>query len=160
MQMYRDVTKDEILLCGRKTYESLPEQAIKDRSILVFSRNPEYKVDDERNHIVVNSIDEFLKMKFAEDIFIIGGAEIYNLFLPRSDLILDNVCDFFVASDGKLTKIVADDLSFMLKEFGSEQIRCLDGVTSCLRYKEKTLKIESVINKIRGVVNSDRLEII
>lgn len=70
---------------GRATFESLPGKSpLKDRMNIVLSRNMEFH-PDYPDCIVCRTIDEVfnvLKNYDSEDIFIIGGEEIYKLFFP------------------------------------------------------------------------------
>lgn len=86
MKFFREKTKKHIIIMGRKTFESFPGQkALPHRLNIVITRQKNYQPD---NTVVVGSIDEainFAKTKteeFSEEIFIIGGGEIYKQTLP------------------------------------------------------------------------------
>ena len=72
---------------GRKTLESFPNSApLKNRTNIVLTRNPNYKVKDA---IVVHDMDELheeLKKYKSEDIYIIGGEKIYRQLLDECDV--------------------------------------------------------------------------
>jgi dihydrofolate reductase len=69
-------TKGHPVIMGRKTFESMVGPLPK-RINIVITRNPNYKSD---GIVVVNSLkDAILEgKKLDEDVFIIGGAEIYR----------------------------------------------------------------------------------
>jgi dihydrofolate reductase len=69
---------------GRKTFESFPKP-LPNRTHIIITRQKNYKVE---NCIVVNSIKEAIDASPKnEDIFIIGGAEIYNQSIDFADKI-------------------------------------------------------------------------
>jgi dihydrofolate reductase len=68
---------------GRKTWESLPG-LLPNRKHLVMSRRP-------RTDIETISKEEVLELADNEDIFIIGGGEIYRLFIDEAKEIFRTV---------------------------------------------------------------------
>lgn len=72
---------------GRKTYESIG-RPLPNRTTVVISRQQDLKIE---GVILAHSVEEaILKAKSIsrDDIFIVGGAEIYQLSLPLADQIL------------------------------------------------------------------------
>ena len=56
MKFFRETTKGNIVIMGRKTLESFPQgQPLKNRVNMVITKNPNYKVKDA---VVVHSIEE------------------------------------------------------------------------------------------------------
>ena len=81
-----DENKINAVIMGRKTWESL-SKPLANRLNIVITSNKYYKVENE-NVIVVHSIIAALycaNKPYIENIFIIGGANIYNTFL-QTDL--------------------------------------------------------------------------
>lgn len=101
-KLFKELTTGHVVVMGRKTYGSLPEQfkqsGLPDRTNIVMSRDEDY-VDDmndetgQFNHNIVftDSQPEFIMKHWAEGangkIFIIGGEEIYKLWMPFVDVI-------------------------------------------------------------------------
>ncbi len=89
MRFFKDKTKNHIVIMGRKTFESLPA-ALPHRLNIVISRQPDYKA---KGAIVVFSLDQALEIckqnipKYGEEIFIIGGGEIYKQSMSKVDKI-------------------------------------------------------------------------
>lgn len=89
----KNLTKDQVVVIGRKTYDSMVEYYQKSgrpmpgKMYLVVTRNQEYKTRF-ANAQVVGSLDEALEYaktnKIAE-IFAIGGGQIFTQLLPRTD---------------------------------------------------------------------------
>ena len=86
MAFFRNTTTGKVIVMGRKTLESFPNQKpLKNRTNIVISTKKDYKVD---GAIVVNSIDKALdeaKKYNTEDVYVIGGGAIYNQMLPYCD---------------------------------------------------------------------------
>ncbi len=86
MKFFKEKTLGKVVVMGRKTYESLPNKApLPERTNIVLTKNKEFTDD---RIIILHSVDavfEETKGYNDEDVFIIGGQEIYNLFLPYCD---------------------------------------------------------------------------
>lgn len=82
-KLFRDETLGKVVVMGRKTLESLPGgQPLYGRTTIVLTRNPEYKM---KGAVVCHSVREALQELegyASEDIFVAGGQEIYEAFLP------------------------------------------------------------------------------
>ncbi|HEY6817235.1 MAG TPA: dihydrofolate reductase, partial [Croceibacterium sp.] len=68
------------MIMGRKTFESFPAP-LKGRRHIVLTRNRDWSAPGAE---VVHTIDEALALAGAGDISVVGGAEIYALFMPRA----------------------------------------------------------------------------
>ena len=81
MQRFRSVTEGHVIIMGRKTYESIG-RLLPSRKHVVFTNNPDFKVDDTSVE-VVHSVEDVQKYVEDEDEnVVIGGAMIYGLLLP------------------------------------------------------------------------------
>lgn len=95
MKRFRKLTLNQVVIMGRKTYQSLPEkfQPLPKRINIVISHHfanqtPTIKrLANDTKLIFVNSIDEAIKKgkAFKREIFIIGGASIYKQTLSLAD---------------------------------------------------------------------------
>lgn len=81
----KTVTKGNITVVGRKTFEKLPKHLLDGRKIIVMSKNLEYKPIGVQ---VVNSLDEVLKMSLNFEVYVIGGEQIFNEFIKYADTML------------------------------------------------------------------------
>ena len=83
---FREETTGKVVVLGRKTLETFPQGLpLKNRTNIILSRNPEYKVKDA---IIVHSTEELKKelAKYSgEDIYIIGGESVYRELLVLCD---------------------------------------------------------------------------
>lgn len=82
MKRFKALTTGNTVLMGRKTFESLPKGALPNRRNIVLSRTQH----DFPGCDTYSSLDEALKhCSENEDIYIIGGAEVYAQALPLAD---------------------------------------------------------------------------
>ncbi len=82
LKHFKSVTSGHPVVMGRKTYESLG-RALPNRTNVVITRQPNLKIEGCE---VVHSLQEALSMfDHKEEIFIIGGAEIYAQALDIAD---------------------------------------------------------------------------
>ena len=87
MQFFKDTTKGHHILMGRKNFESIPMKfrPLPGRVNIVITRQDDYQADGTR---VFNTIEEgiqFARAAGEEELFIIGGAEIYNQTISQTD---------------------------------------------------------------------------
>lgn len=79
---FKAITTGHHIIMGRKTFESFPKP-LPNRTHVIITRQKDYKAT---GCIVVSSLEEALSVcPSNEDVFIIGGGEIYNLALPMAD---------------------------------------------------------------------------
>ena len=83
LKYFKEKTRGKVVVMGRTTFESLPgKKPLPDRVNIILSRNPDFSRED---CIVCRSMGELFKVLEGydmEDVFIIGGAEIYRQFEP------------------------------------------------------------------------------
>ena len=87
LQRFKALTTGHVIIMGRKTYESIGKP-LPNRTTIVITRQAEFNSE---GIITVHSLGEaILKAKSIsrEDIYIVGGAEIYQLSLAHADQIL------------------------------------------------------------------------
>ncbi len=110
MKMFKEVTSNHIVIMGRKCWESIPEKyrPLPNRTNVVITRNKDYKANGaEVRFDLVSTLNEFSYED--KDIFIIGGAEIYNeAFQYANNLYLTRVMTD-VHGDTYLTGLVESD---------------------------------------------------
>ena len=97
MKFFKETTMGHIVVMGKKTYESLPGD-LPGREMIVLSSS---YVNDE-NVETVNNINEILDryLDVDDEVFIIGGASIYNQFLKYANkLYLTEIDDTDVNAD-------------------------------------------------------------
>lgn len=89
MKFFRDTTKGKAIIMGRKTFESVGHPLPK-RLNVVVTRQKDYEA---KGGHVFSSIEDAIAFckkhtdEYGEEIFIIGGGEIYKQSLPLVDTI-------------------------------------------------------------------------
>lgn len=84
LKRFKKITMGHPIIMGRKTFESIGNP-LPGRTNIIITRDEHFKV---KNSIVVHSIDEAMergKQLDNEEIFVIGGGEIYNQALEQID---------------------------------------------------------------------------
>lgn len=84
MKHFKEKTMNNLVVMGRKTLESFPgKKPLINRTNLVLTRNTSYSANGVE---IFHSIEELRERIVGHDnVFIIGGGEIYREFLPYCD---------------------------------------------------------------------------
>lgn len=99
---FQKLTKGGIVICGRKTFDSIIKRngkPLSDRINVLLTRNKKYR--QQFNEFVFHDIDSILKGiktmgENDKDVYIIGGEQIYKLFLPYVDEVILTHVDKYV----------------------------------------------------------------
>ena len=91
LRRFKALTMGTVLVMGRKTFDSLPK-VLPGRRHIVITRDSGWRADGVE---VAHSVGEALAMAGPEAVSVIGGADIFALFLPLADRI-------------ELTEVLAD----------------------------------------------------
>lgn len=88
LKRFKELTTGHFVVMGRKTFESLPS-ALPSRTNVVVTRNKKYAVNDPCV-IIEHDIERLVSLyqgtgQQDKDIWVIGGSEIYEQFLPYAD---------------------------------------------------------------------------
>src|SRR3954465_7549819 len=89
MKFFKEKTTGHCIITGRKNYESIPEKfrPLPNRTNIVITRQKDYQAP---GAIVTDSIEKALELAEKsgdEEIFIIGGAEIFRQCINITDRI-------------------------------------------------------------------------
>jgi dihydrofolate reductase len=91
LKRFKAITMGTAMVMGRKTFESLPG-LLPARRHIVLSRDRHWRAEGAE---VAHSVDDALRLAGNEPVSVIGGADVFALFLPRADRI-------------ELTEVLAD----------------------------------------------------
>ena len=92
LKRFKAITMGKPILMGRKTFESIGKP-LPGRANIVLTRDPSWRAN---GVVVVGTAREAIACSHrADELAVIGGAEVYRLFLPLADVI-------------KLTRVEAD----------------------------------------------------
>lgn len=88
VERFKTLTTDQVVIMGRKTYESIPEKfrPLPHRVNIIVTRDENYQINN-KNVFVSHSIEDAITKakEFNKEIFIIGGAQIYKESLKYAD---------------------------------------------------------------------------
>ena len=91
LKRFKALTMGSVMVMGRKTFESLPG-LLPGRRHIVLTRDPDWQANGAE---VARSVDQAFELAGDERVSVIGGADIFALFMP-------------FASRVELTEVLAD----------------------------------------------------
>jgi dihydrofolate reductase len=83
LRQFKVTTMGAPMIMGRKTFESLPG-LLPGREHIVLTRDPRWK---KKGAKVVHDVEAAFALAAGDRVSVIGGAEIYRLFLPMAERI-------------------------------------------------------------------------
>ena len=91
LKRFKALTMGSAMIMGRRTFDSLPG-VLPGRRHIVLTRDRDWSAEGAE---VAHSVEEALALAGEEPVSIIGGAEIFDLFLPFADRIelTEVLCD-------------------------------------------------------------------
>jgi len=109
MKYFKEHTMDKVVVMGRRTLESMPgRRGLPKRINYVLTSNPDFEAE---RCITVNTEDE-LREKLSEygpdDVFLIGGATLYNKFYKMCDRLYVTKMDADLNADTFITNFDED----------------------------------------------------
>jgi dihydrofolate reductase len=99
MAFFRELTMGHPVVMGRRTWDSLPDRfrPLPGRRNIVVTRNAAWKAAGAER---AGSLEEALRLAGTdEQVFVIGGAEIYRAALPHADELVLTELELVVAGD-------------------------------------------------------------
>lgn len=86
MKHFVKVTTGDVVVMGRKTYESIPNRPLKNRLNIVLTRNKNYEAD---GAIVCHTKEEVMEAvkDVKKPVHIIGGVSLFEMFLDEVNLL-------------------------------------------------------------------------
>lgn len=95
MKHFKSLTEENVIVAGRKTYESFDVKPLPNRTNIVVTRGLKGIQDDGSYACDLEEAKELLE-KFGSElgIYIVGGGQIYKELLPYCDFIYATEVDF------------------------------------------------------------------
>ena len=122
-RQFKDLTTGHVVIMGRTSYEEIGHP-LPNRTNIVVSKT---KVFSGENLYTVKSLKEAIERAGQEEIFIAGGAELFQEALPLADKIYMTYVDMEVPDADRFFPI------FHEEEYKREEIEKVGGETSYLR---------------------------
>ena len=128
MKFFRDTTLGSTMLMGYKTYESLGSKPLPNRLNLVLTRKKDVEIKDDMMivHDLEKTINDFKQNYPNDDLYIIGGASVYNKSLELGlvdEVLITIVWETIKDADTKVElSLIFDNLPYKekIKEFIAE----------------------------------------
>ena len=83
LKHFKEITSGHTVIMGRKTFESLPKGPLPNRRNMVVSRNSGLKI--EGAEVYPSPDAAFMGLIDENEVFVIGGGQIYRQVLPVAD---------------------------------------------------------------------------
>lgn len=122
-RQFKDLTTGHVVIMGRTSYEEIGHP-LPDRTNIVVSKT---KVFSGENLFTVKSLKEAIERAGQEEIYIAGGAEIFQEALPLAEKIYMTYVDMEVPDADRFFP------NFPEEEYNREEIEKVGGETSYLR---------------------------
>lgn len=119
MRRFKELTMGHLVIMGRKTWESLPLKfrPLPGRTNIVVTRQADYKAE---GAVVADSFEAAraaaARAPGADEIFVIGGGELYAAALPFANRLYLTLVDddkeadtFFPPYEKEFTKIISEE---------------------------------------------------
>ena len=88
MKFFREKTKNSVIVMGRKTFNSLP-RILPNRKHIILSQGKDFNKELDENVVVIEDSEKLIRyckeLAQTEDVFVIGGASIYRMFMEFAD---------------------------------------------------------------------------
>ena len=136
-----DVVNGQVMVMGRKTFEGLPRDLVKNHKIYVMSQNKDYEVEDIKLHKVISGQKELKDVE--EDLYIAGGSYIYELFLKGKEALKPQI----------IVDCVYEGEVFDLKGEKITISACMDVVNKKYRRISPFYKKGNVVSSIKVLKN-------
>ena len=85
LSFYRQFTSHQNIIMGRKTFESMPTSALRNRNIFVLSSKRIDCYCDANSFTDVQELLRYIKNNSNQDFIVVGGSQIYELLLSHVD---------------------------------------------------------------------------
>lgn len=118
LKRFKSLTTGHPIIMGRKTFESFGEKVLPNRKHIVITRDMNWSFPSQEVIVSHNIQEAILKAKeFDDEIFIIGGAQIYEqsldladrLYLTIVDLGIENADTFFPQYENIFRRRISED---------------------------------------------------
>lgn len=124
MKLFRETTLGKVVIMGRGTLDSFPGgKALKNRTNVVLTRDADFSREDVVVHHSKEDVLSYVQQFDTDDVYIIGGAQIYEL--------MRDVCNEAIVT--KVQKTVPCDTFFF--DIDSDPQWTMSYQSECMEYE-------------------------
>lgn len=114
LKRFRAMTMGHHIIMGRKTFDSLG-RLLPGRTTVIVTRNPDYHVE---GALIAHSLQDAIALcQHDDEVFLIGGAELYQAGLMLAHRLYVTEIDLDVAGDAYFPEISPDRWQETTREF-------------------------------------------
>jgi dihydrofolate reductase len=106
LKRFKRLTMGHCLLMGRKTFDTIG-QALPGRQTVVLSRDPQLQIEGVRVQHSFNDALKTCEQLEQDELFVVGGAQIYRLALPHAQKVYLTRVHFVVEGDASFPELAA-----------------------------------------------------
>jgi len=103
LQRFKKITQGTKVIMGRKTYDSLPNKPLKNRTNIVITKETEKYAGLASDNVIYGNIADIFTIlstiRTDERVCIIGGCEIYSLFWKYCSILHITIVDEIIEGD-------------------------------------------------------------
>lgn len=88
LKFFKKTTMGHHLVMGRKTWEALPSGALPGRVNVVISRDKSFRAEGAQQFTALDQALEWIYRQGEQEVFLIGGGQVYQSGLPMADRLL------------------------------------------------------------------------
>ncbi|MDU0203141.1 MULTISPECIES: dihydrofolate reductase [Paenibacillus] len=114
LKFFKAVTMGHPILMGRKTYESIG-RPLPGRRNVILTQNTEFRAEGCE---VIHSVDEAVQAFKDQELFVIGGAEIFRLFAEKVDRMYITFIEHEFEADTYMSELDLSDWTLLSSEQG------------------------------------------
>jgi len=137
LKRFKEITTGHTVVMGRKTYESIGKP-LPNRRNVILSRNKDLSIE---GCYIYSSISEIIGL-YKNDLFVIGGEEIYRQFLPFCDRVELTLIDKEFEGDAFFPEL-PDNFFEVLRE----DKECEEFKYSYITYDSFSLRDKDILNE-------------
>lgn len=116
MNFFKRTTTGNTVVMGRKTFESMGSRPLPNRRNIVITRQAEYIAGGAE---VVHTVNELLDiLKTDENVYVIGGKEIFQLLYPFANVLLQTKISGDFVGDTLMSPINWDEWELIKEKYG------------------------------------------
>lgn len=121
MAYFRRTTFNHHIIMGRKTFESMDCKPLPDRFNIVLTRSGDEFTDVKTVASIEDAIEQATQKSIDEEIFVIGGANVYRVAIPLADRLYCSIIHAKIEGD-----IYMDEIDFGAWSMTSKQTHGMD----------------------------------
>lgn len=120
LKHFKEVTLNNTVVMGRKTYQDLPVKPFPQRENIIMTRQEDFSLDEDV--LIMHSKEEILNYGKEEnkDLYITGGGQIYELFKDEVDILYQTIIHENFEGDTTFPEMDWDQFEEVASEYVDE----------------------------------------